>query len=276
MIRRTLLYGVCHQRSIFPRGTWSIAAASQPSRIRTLNCIPCDSARKPTSLNLERIRFFCNTRPLGKKDKSKGSTVDFSHSDTAAAAADPLDLSLLHDGIAEALQRLKDDFSKLRAGGRLNPEVIENLRVHLKGGKESVRLGDLAQVIPKGGRMLTIMVGEEDLIKPMSSAITASNLSLTPQRDPHNLQLNVQIPPPTRESRDQMIKTAKAAMERAANSVRKSRSTLHKRLQEMQKKKMARPDDIRKAHDQMEKVVEKGQKEVKDLFETARRSIEQS
>jgi len=154
--------------------------------------------------------------------------------------------------------------------------VIENLRVHLKGGKESVRLGDLAQVIPKGGRMLTIMVGEEDLIKPMSSAITASNLSLTPQRDPHNLQLNVQIPPPTRESRDQMIKTAKAAMERAANSVRKSRSTLHKRLQEMQKKKMARPDDIRKAHDQMEKVVEKGQKEVKDLFETARRSIEQS
>jgi ribosome recycling factor len=110
----------------------------------------------------------------------------------------------------------------------------------------------------------------------MSSAITASNLSLTPQRDPHNFQLNVQIPPPTRESRDQTIKTAKAAMERAANSMRKSRSTLHKRLQEMQKKKTARPDDIRKAHDQMEKVVEKGQKEVKDLFETARKSIEQS
>lgn len=65
-------------------------------------------------------------------------------------------------------------------------------------------------------------------------------------------------------------------MERAANSVRKSRSALHKRLQEMQKKKIARPDDVRKAHDQMEKVVEKGQKEVRDLFETARKSIEQS
>jgi hypothetical protein len=185
MIRRTLLYGVCHQRSIFPRGTWSIAAASQPSRLRTLNCIPCDSARKPTSLNLERIRFFCNTRPLGKKDKSKGSTVDFSHSDTAAAAADPLDLSLLHDGIAEALQRLKDDLSKLRAGGRLNPDVIENLRVHLKGGKESVRLGDLAQVIPKGGRMLTIMVGEEDVScvgsnnsRPFSRRFSQSSWSL--------------------------------------------------------------------------------------------------
>jgi ribosome recycling factor len=180
MIRRTLLYGVvCHQRSIFPRGTWSIAAASQPSRLRTLNR---DSA---TSLNLERIRFFCNTRPLGKKNKSKGSTLDFSHSDTAAAAADPLDLSLLHDGIAEALQRLKDDFSKLRAGGRLNPEVIENLRVHLKGGKESVRLGDLAQVIPKGGRMLTIMVGEEDVScvgsnnsRPFSRRFSQSSWSL--------------------------------------------------------------------------------------------------
>jgi ribosome recycling factor len=74
-----------------------------------------------------------------------------------------LDLSVLHDGVADALKRLKDDLSKLRAGGRLNPDVIENLRVHLKGDKESVRLGDLAQVIPKGGRTLTIMVGEEDV-----------------------------------------------------------------------------------------------------------------
>jgi len=271
MIRRTLLYSV-YQRPILPQGTWWTT-----SRLSQLKFNLCDSARKPASL--ERIQFFCNTRSLGKKDKSRGGPTDFdSHvaKSDSAATVDPLDLSFLHDGIADALKRLKDDLSKLRAGGRLNPDVIENLRVHLKGDKESVRLGDLAQVIPKGGRTLTIMVGEEDLIKPISSAITASNLSLTPQRDPHHLQLNVQIPPPTKESRDQTIKTAKTAMERAANSVRKSRSALHKRLQEMQKKKIARPDDVRKAHDQMEKVVEKGQKEVRDLFETARKSIEQS
>lgn len=51
---------------------------------------------------------------------------------------------------------------------------------------------------------------------------------------------------------------------------------MHKRLQEMQKKKLARPDDVRKAHDQMEKVTDKGQKEVKDMFEAARKTLEQA
>jgi ribosome recycling factor len=114
------------------------------------------------------------------------------------------------------------------------------------------------------------------LVKPINSAIIASNLSLTPQLDQHNpLQLNVPIPPPTMESREQTSKAAKVAMERAANAVRNSRASFHKRLQEMQKKKEARPDDIRKAHDQMEKVVDKGQKDIKDLFETAKKAWEQ-
>lgn len=51
---------------------------------------------------------------------------------------------------------------------------------------------------------------------------------------------------------------------------------MHKRLQAMQKKKLARPDGVRKAHDQMEMATDKGQKEVKDLFEAAKRTLEQA
>lgn len=50
---------------------------------------------------------------------------------------------------------------------------------------------------------------------------------------------------------------------------------MHKRLQDMQKKKIARPDDVRKAHEQMERATEKGQKEVKDLFDAAKKALEQ-
>jgi ribosome recycling factor len=123
--------------------------------------------------------------------------------------------------------------------------------------------------------MVTILASEEDHIKPITSAIVSSNLSLTPQPDAHNsLQLNVPIPPPTKESRDRTIGIAKTAMEKAAGAVRDSRGAVHKRLQDMQKKKTARPDDVRKAQEQMEKFTEKGQKEVKDLFEAARKALE--
>jgi ribosome recycling factor len=77
---------------------------------------------------------------------------------------DPYDFSTLNAGIEKSLEKLKDDLSKLRTGGRFNPEVLENLRVHLvKDSKASERLGDLAQVLPKGGRSLMILVGEKDV-----------------------------------------------------------------------------------------------------------------
>ena len=72
------------------------------------------------------------------------------------------------------------------------------------------------------------------------------------------------------------MQSAKAALEKAASAVRDSRGTVNKRLQDMQKKKIARPDDVRKAQDQMEKITEKAQKEVKDLFETAKKALERA
>jgi ribosome recycling factor len=117
----------------------------------------------------------------------------------------------------------------------------------------------------------------EQHLKPLTSAIVSSNLSLTPQPDPHNaLQLNIPIPPPTKESRDKNVQVAKQAFEKASSVVRDARGAMHKRLQDMQKKKLARPDDVRKAHDQMEKVTDQGQKEVKDAFDAAKKAMEQA
>ncbi|KAF4223840.1 hypothetical protein CNMCM6457_010178 [Aspergillus fumigatiaffinis] len=220
-------------------------------------------------------RSFSNSPSLCKK-KDKSRKLTGANTELSISSEDPYDLSSLESGIVAAVARLKDELSKLRMGGRFNTESLEDLRVSLsKGGKETVRLGELAQVVPKGGRMVTILASEEEHMKPITSAILSSDLSLTPQPDPHNiLQLNISIPPPTKELREQTVVAARAAMEKAAGAVRESRSVSHKRLQDMQKKKLARPDDVRKAQDQMERLTEKGQKEVKELFDAAKRALE--
>ncbi|KAJ5139125.1 uncharacterized protein N7515_003973 [Penicillium bovifimosum] len=258
--------------------------------IRSSSRLAVACPRKPSSLSLlsqsQRAghlnrRNFANSPALyKKKDKAKRASASTSDQEENAAVSfeDPFDLSQLHNGISTAVARLKDDLSKLRAGGRFNTTLLESLRVQLsKDSKDSVKLGDLAQVVPKGGRMVTLLAAEEDHIKPLTSAIVSSNLSLTPQPDPHNaLQLNIPIPPPTKESRDKNIQAAKQAYERAASAVRDSRGAMHKRLQDLQKKKLARPDDVRKAHDQMEKATDQGQKDVKDAFEGVRKTLEQA
>lgn len=124
----------------------------------------------PPFTHIQQHGFTTTASRNKKKDKNKRNDDAESSSSTAAAAAagsdtaDPFDFSQLQSGVSDALARLKDDLQKLRTGGRLNPETIEQLRVNLvKGKNETVRLSEVAQVVPKGGRSVAIIVGEEDV-----------------------------------------------------------------------------------------------------------------
>lgn len=51
---------------------------------------------------------------------------------------------------------------------------------------------------------------------------------------------------------------------------------MQKRLRGMELKKAVRPDDLKKAHKEMEKVVEKAVGEVKKTVDAARKGMEQA
>jgi ribosome recycling factor len=82
-------------------------------------------------------------------------------------AIDPYDFSELEIKIKHQVDWLRESLQKLRSGGRLSPDTIEGLSVELKHGLgekksvERVRLGDLATVVPKGGRLMAVLVNEE-------------------------------------------------------------------------------------------------------------------
>lgn len=136
------------------------------------------------NLALRQSRNFTNSPALyKKKDKAakKGSNPDIEPCPTATATEDPFDLSTLHSGIANAISRLKDDLSKLRAGGRFNTATLEGLKVQLsKDSQDIVRLGDLAQVVPKGGRMVTILAAEEQVSETQHSSAIGVRRCITP------------------------------------------------------------------------------------------------
>jgi ribosome recycling factor len=88
------------------------------------------------------------------------------------------------------------------------------------------------------------------------------------------LLLVLNIPPPTAESRKGAVNEATKAGEKAGTSVRDARGKQQKKLRALQLAKSARPDDLKKAGVQMEKVVEKATAEVKKIVDGVKKMLE--
>ncbi|KAG8623217.1 hypothetical protein KVT40_008193 [Elsinoe batatas] len=244
---------------------------------------PSESSQSPSHLHRPRPQLHpFSTSPTYLKKKSKASTDDApSKKDkltTPTPTDDPFDLTTLEDDISKTTDKLKSDLSKLRSGGRFNPQVLETLRVQPeKDVKTSYPLQDLAQIISRGGREIQILINDAAHIKAVTSAIQSSSLSLTPQPDPtgQNPQmLVVKIPPPTAESRKATLNEAGKAGDVAQNAVRNARGAQQKKFRKMELGKTVRPDDLKKAQGKMEEVVKKAGEEVKRIVDGAKRALD--
>lgn len=109
----------------------------------------------------------------------------------------------------------------------------------------------------------------------MSAIQAAKDINLQPEIDAQNssTQLNIRIPPPTKESRDQALAAASKTGETAKAAVQTARSVQQKRLRGMELKKAVRPDDLKNAQKKMEKIVEKGTADVKKTVDAARKAM---
>ncbi|KAK5195501.1 ribosome-recycling factor [Exophiala xenobiotica] len=270
----------------------------------TTVCMQC-RIRNPTLLRspAPAVRQMSTTSPLLKKSSASSKSSrkspdvtstknnrDGAHIPDNAATRnrdreiDPYDFTELNAGIAKAVARLKDALVKTRDAGRITPEMVESFPVELNvkgaaahGSKphhEQQRLGDIASVVQKGGRMVQVYCSEEAHVKPISSAIQASQHSLVPQHDASNpLLINIPVPPATAETRQQAKEEAKKVYDRASQDVRNARGDEQKRFRKMELGKMVVEDELRKAHKQMEDVVKKGQDECKKVYEAAVKAL---
>jgi ribosome recycling factor len=137
--------------------------------------------QKLPSRCLNAPRGFCQTSIAYKKGgKAARDEKNSSAGENSSTVEDPYDFSTLEVGIQKALTKLQDDLSKLRTGGRFNTELLESVRVQLKKeNKQSLRLGDLAQVVPKGGKSIVVLVGEADVSRVMQPDVSQASTNIS-------------------------------------------------------------------------------------------------
>lgn len=169
---------------------------------------------------------------------------------------------LAKDGMEKALERLRRELSRVRAG-RANPAILDDIRVDSYG--TMMPLKQVATVSVGDARLLVIKPYDRNTIAAIEKAINNSQLGLNPNND--GVVVRVPIPPLTEERRRQLVKQVKDAGEDAKIAIRQARRDANDLLKESEKDKSISEDELKKGLDQIQKLTDDEIKTVDAILE---------
>ena len=199
--------------------------------------------------------------PDAGSSSSGSSKSNHAYSSTSASqrptptAEDVLDFADVESRLAKLSSNANESLKKIKSGGRFNPDLIGAVKVQ-PDRKDAVSypIRELASVIPKGGRTISILVHEAVNIKPIMSAVQSHrDFNQQPQRSPDNeLELILKVEAESREDVAKRIKAICHDWRERIRDVRQRRDKLHAAWK---KDGSLLPDAKRKADTELDKVI---------------------
>ncbi|MHB8132937.1 MAG: ribosome recycling factor [Anaerolineaceae bacterium] len=150
-----------------------------------------------------------------------------------------------------AVHTLEEDLAGIRTG-RANPALVERIEVEYYGSP--VQLNQLATISIPEPRQILIRPFDATSIKVIERAIIASDLGIMPNNDGKVIRLN--LPPLNEERRRELVKVTNTRLEEARVACRNVRRDVIKDLKEYEKEKLISEDDLKRAEEELQKVIE--------------------
>ncbi len=186
--------------------------------------------------------------------------------------------SLSRDGILVAVSMYKDHIAQRRKDfdaavsfaqseasairtGRAHSSLVEDISVEYLGSK--LRIKELATIMVPEPRVIMIQPWDKQALPVIEKAIKDSSLGLNPATDGHAVRLT--LPPLTEERRKEFIKLLRQKIEEARIRVRQIREDIIKKVQAEVRAKTARDDEVFRAKEDLQKIIDDINKELDDL-----------
>ena len=167
-----------------------------------------------------------------------------------------------------SIEALKKKFGTVRTG-RASLSLLDGLTVDYYGTPTPVQ--QVASLSIPDSRQLLIQPWEQKIIPEIEKAIMKSDLGLTPMNDGKLIRIN--IPVLTEERRKQLVKVVKKETEDAKVAVRNIRREINEELKKLEKEKHISEDEIKKEHDEIQKITDSYIKKVEELLEHKEKEI---
>lgn len=166
----------------------------------------------------------------------------------------------LESDLTGTTQKLKTDLGGIR-GNRPSPEMLQDIRVNVYDQSLTIReLGSLTVIPP---RMLQVTLWDQEAVMPVMKAIEAAHLGLTTSND--GTIIRATLSALGDERRDELMKLVKKTAEATRIQIRGKREDIIKRLKDAESKKEATEDDVFRAKEKIQKIVDKANADVEAM-----------
>ena len=166
------------------------------------------------------------------------------------------------------VERLQKEYGSIRAG-RANPAVLDKIPVDYFGTPTPIN--QVAAVSVSEGRMLLIAPWDPQMIKPITKAILASELGITPTDDGKTIRLV--FPQPTEDRRKELAKTAKKYGDEAKVAIRNERRDLMDKFKKLKKDSEITEDDQKAAEKKAQTLTDRFTEEVDKIVSDKEKEI---
>jgi len=154
------------------------------------------------------------------------------------------------DGMDNAIERLKLELTKIRAG-RATPSMLDTVKVDYYGS--TTPLTQVGNISTLDSKTLSVQPWEKGMLDEISKGIINSNLGLNPQNNGELIIISV--PALTEERRKELVKRARAEGENAKVRIRSQRKDANDMVKDLKNDGLS--EDITKsAEDEIQNITD--------------------
>jgi ribosome recycling factor len=182
---------------------------------------------------------------------------------------------MINDIIAEAKSKMKstlhvfeEDLHGMRSG-RASTALVDRLKVVYY--EQETELRQLATISTPEPMQILIRPYDKTAIKSIEKAIQQSEIGIHPNTDGDVIRLN--MPPLTRERRQELVKVLHRRMEEARVAVRNIRRGANDDLKDFEKEKLISEDDLERGEAEVQKLTDQFIGQIEDLGKAKEKDI---
>lgn len=168
----------------------------------------------------------------------------------------------------KVIEHFRSELATLRTG-RANASLVENLNVEYYGA--TAPLMTIAQITVPEPRQIAIQPYDKNALKDIEKAVQTSNLGINPVNDGTYIRLT--IPQMTEERRKELVKIVGQMTEKTRVSIRNLREEVWKEIQKMEKDGKISEDDMKNGKEDLQKVIDKFNDEIKNISEAKEKEV---